>query len=860
MADTPVYIHWGDDQLNGGLTGLPNTEGVPIGGGLEAYSAAYVGISLAYPAFSQPVPVNPATGGVPVSPAYLPYWDGYYVTTTFTATSATTTRITKTGAGWTPSNPAWMGRTLTVTAGAAVGETRYIADNGADWIDVTVAFSVAPTTSTIDIKAGAYVVYHHTNSRSANMPALLKVVPGTGGDTWYGLGGGITPTTLLMNKLSIKHAQAPYFRMIKNACPGGIVTGAAPMATTATPTTTGLGWTIQTAETDFALARLTAEGHTPVIKALILDASVTDMINSATAFTIYKTGLQTTITAIRTKYGTTFPIVIVNHHKSLMRTTYPSAAAFVREIHRQIANENDDVVLQDMSWAELGQGSLLSFIPAADPTKYDIPSYVQMGVRLHNTITAWETEDPPAAVGSGVPVAVLIADSQGAVLNTLVLTQGFQSSILGPYTGDPNTTIRSGQWIYNGNTKSIELYDVTANATTWPTLNSGAGSEVTMMKALADRYPNGIVFYKFTLSGMSLTEAAASSSAIEQAANDQWPLLEEGWRDCAMIAIPRDLGRVADAIGVGLILGDNDCFNDGPTAFPTSAPSFIEDLRSLFTTRSNGAELPIVWMQPQKHLNDGGQSEHGTQANRNSVMASVASLTTINRVRVILADPARYELNRVDHIHFGGEAVFNAGYDIAEQMLELIDEVEGETQTTTVTASSSAAFTVETGSGLADANALCSVEYATAFLAEQGNPSEWSSADVYTQRDAIRQMTEWVNSRRLFAGSKTVTTQSCAFPRIGLTDRDGWTVDSAIVPVDVKKAVAYGAYRIVKGDWSPNPDQEDGSVQSDSINLGGLSFSTSLSSPKQSTEIRLPLVEAWLRPFLRASNGRLVRG
>ncbi len=175
-----------------------------------------------------------------------------------------------------------------------------------------------------------------------------------------------------------------------------------------------------------------------------------------------------------------------------------------------------------------------------------------------------------------------------------------------------------------------------------------------------------------------------------------------------------------------------------------------------------------------------------------------------------------------------------------------------------------APFTVEDGTGLEAANALATVEFVDAWALENQNPTSWSEATPSEKEDAIRSASRWVSLKRKFNGQKIKQTQALAFPRYGLLDEDGWSVDYTSVPRQVQQAVAIVAIKINDGTFAPFPDeaQQTTGKTSTSVSVGPITISDSFADTQtsQSTEVRLPLVERLLAPFFAGTKWTLGRG
>lgn len=581
---------------------------------------------------------------------------------------------------------------------------------------------------------GAWVVYHHANG---------IVVPGAKGDNHYEFGGGITPTTMLMQMLKEKHASAPYFKVVKLAVDGGVGVGASPMKSS--------GFTLLAAQFDTAAAA--AVGDTLDVQVVVLDASLPDIIAANLS---YESDLQTAINNIRGKWGDDCLIVLVSHHRDVMKTSLPPSSPFARDINRKLAAANENVVVFDYNWAKFAPASIVTYAAeAADPKYYDTETYIQAGVRLFNTIEAWRVGDATPGTTAGLATVVMLTDSQGKTVDPWFTVYSTQGSLLGAVGG----TVRAGEFIWNKQTQEVELYDSTANACTMPdvpTDTGRVGPEVTALTDLHAVATSGVCVFKFALNGAALTTeavAAGATGAYEDAAADLLDDVRTQWANfCA--AVQSQLGRQVDCIGVLTVVGDNDKVNESAgNAFAEKLPTWIDDLRDVFTTRSFGDPLPIVALQPPKHLGEGGDSVHGTLAGAQAVRAAVADLPSQRaNVAVLQSNATRYELSRVDHIHYGGEAILSIGRDFAEALLDLIGrpatvltadpESEDLPATTTPTAGAASEIIGQVETAMRDQAGLAGYT-ANGRTVQYRSAADMIALHEFAERQALR------NSRRI---------------------------------------------------------------------------------------------------------------
>lgn len=118
------------------------------------------------------------------------------------------------------------------------------------------------------------------------------------------------------------------------------------------------------------------------------------------------------------------------------------------------------------------------------------------------------------------------------------------------------------------------------------------------------------------------------------------------------------------------------------------------------------------------------------------------------------------------------------------------------------------ALTVETGAGLADADAFVSVADCTTFCEARGLTG-WTerTSDPDADEAAIRRATAWLSSAFTWKGSRTNgRDQALAWPREDVEDGEGEEVPSDELPVEIVQAccVAAAYERANPGGLTPN--------------------------------------------------------
>lgn len=738
---------------------------------------------------------------------------------------------------------------------------------------------------------GAWVKFHYA-PQTAGINQLA-----TNGDNWMESTtpdgtGAITPTPMLMNKLWERYPGG--FKLIKYTIGHGFG-GASGFNSTGNSYIglTGSGGVVATA------AAALPGSDTLDIKAIVADCAMTDLFNVNLTYKAdaqsFLTGVRAALDALaRVTCAATTPIVLVNPHEDSSPNVLidRSAVMSIRADTRALQAENEDVYVFDMNWAKGWKTGIISLAGVANQPGeypglgfrryYGTDDYVEAGLRIGNFLEGVWAEVPQAPVGAAIPVVAMIGDSQfvGVVSNLFIdLTR--QPSMLGD---NPNTTVRSGQWIWNAANSNIELYDALANSNTYGTVNQATfGPDATLLKKLGQRFPDGVVVWKYARNGVALTtEANGDANGVEQSGLI-WPDMMNQWalfkQECL-----NQLGRSPDLIGIVTDIGGNDASTDlASTAFQQKVGPWVDDLRQYFSTRAIGGPIPIVYLQPPPPVTAGGNSIHNsfpsaTMTTRvNGVRSAIAALATSKpRLRVILNNgDDDYELVRPfpgfpgsEPVHYGGEALLQIGYDLYDELVGLLESDAGgdgaaaggggdEGAGVDGPPSEGAAFTIETGAGLAAANSYTSVEYATTYHETYGNPAAWLAADLAAHQDALRQATRALDIRygTWWSGVRVGSTQALDWPRAYVYDQAGNAVPTTTIPTRLQQATAILALLHIQGESILPSTQTGADIRSETLSsASGASKSVTYIGGKRA-ETQYPIIDRMLATGGLTSGG-----
>lgn len=157
--------------------------------------------------------------------------------------------------------------------------------------------------------------------------------------------------------------------------------------------------------------------------------------------------------------------------------------------------------------------------------------------------------------------------------------------------------------------------------------------------------------------------------------------------------------------------------------------------------------------------------------------------------------------------------------------------------------------------GAADADSYATIAEADAWHVARVNTA-WAGADALKE-GALRRATGWIDATygSRFVGRPVYPrVQALAWPRVGVTDADGYDVPSDAIPVEIKRATMEAALRELVAPGSLAPDY----VSSTAVvreKVGPLEVEYRNSSGASSVRPVLTVVDGILAPLLGRLGG-----
>lgn len=137
-------------------------------------------------------------------------------------------------------------------------------------------------------------------------------------------------------------------------------------------------------------------------------------------------------------------------------------------------------------------------------------------------------------------------------------------------------------------------------------------------------------------------------------------------------------------------------------------------------------------------------------------------------------------------------------------------------------------MTVEDGTGKTDADSFCDLAYANTYLAARN--SAWAGKTDTEKETALVVATEYINDLFQWKGTRSTADQSLSFPRINLTDNDGYAITG--VPSKIKQSVCLAASEFINGESLFATDDENGAIVSESVS-GAVSTTYDVTKKKE---------------------------
>jgi hypothetical protein len=164
---------------------------------------------------------------------------------------------------------------------------------------------------------------------------------------------------------------------------------------------------------------------------------------------------------------------------------------------------------------------------------------------------------------------------------------------------------------------------------------------------------------------------------------------------------------------------------------------------------------------------------------------------------------------------------------------------------------------VEDGTIVSNANTYYSIASANNYFSDRGITS-WAIATTDNKSYALIKSFQYMNTLK-WDGIKSIRGQENSWPRIGMSDEDGYVIDSDTIPIRLKWAQSELAYRYLTEEVEPDIAAGESSVIKEKVDVIEITYSSGKSVNKTYQR-----VDSLLNPFLKYGGSScvipLVRG
>ena len=557
-------------------------------------------------------PDNEATGNPTAdSISCWPWYDGNASSDLLAVVASTTTSAQFTLGGVSP------GWTVNEHQGRIYSETNLplsvgfrqrlvITANTADTI--TFSAALAPALTSIGfVGDGRFTDYHP--AAGFLWSNEVGVSPSTrGGSSWQGGGFGVGCDISLVRELFERvYNEAPYFHLVKYA-------SANPITTYWGDPPNGTARVAFAAEKTRVDAAASARGNTISWQHAIIDFTNEDValfIGTPAQILNYEARLRQMIGWLRQADNlgnTDLSIILVNHREDMWAVTGAGAVPFMNNVHRTIASDTVGVRIV----------SCEGYRPANTRQAHDAEvkcyaqfEYIRMGDDIANAILM-ANQGVLTTPTNGFPVYIMIGDS----IYTGPATSAWVTASASPRISGPNAPANlirpANQKVWDAVGAALAIYTPGTNSNTQGSVAFGdfSGPDLSIMARLGDLHPDGFAMIKRASNGSSLATALQAYSSgdygrwSKAVSNEHYTALLAQVAECDRY-INLITGKQVDRRGIFVCLGQNDqaaAGSTGGTAFAAALPTFCDDLRADYTTRTSGPRLPIMWRRPQSDV------------------------------------------------------------------------------------------------------------------------------------------------------------------------------------------------------------------------------------------------------------------
>lgn len=112
------------------------------------------------------------------------------------------------------------------------------------------------------------------------------------------------------------------------------------------------------------------------------------------------------------------------------------------------------------------------------------------------------------------------------------------------------------------------------------------------------------------------------------------------------------------------------------------------------------------------------------------------------------------------------------------------------------------AITIVATAAGTNSNSYCTIDEANDYIETRLHKSTWTESGTVEKRAALVWATRLLDEKVDWVGLKYSSSQSLRWPRSGVFDQDGLSVDQDTIPTFLKNATAEFALKLLAEDWT----------------------------------------------------------
>jgi len=167
-------------------------------------------------------------------------------------------------------------------------------------------------------------------------------------------------------------------------------------------------------------------------------------------------------------------------------------------------------------------------------------------------------------------------------------------------------------------------------------------------------------------------------------------------------------------------------------------------------------------------------------------------------------------------------------------------------------------FVVEDGTGLSNATSYTDLAFANQYIEDYvSDVTAWNAATDDQKKQALNRATTFLDLQYTpLQGYRILEAQSLNWPRNYVTDRDGYAVDSDVVPVRVKQATVEVANYIINGNEVFAQLDSEGKLKAETIRIDVITIQKQWTGSNVTASLKAK-IDGYIAEFLSSGGSKV---